>query len=94
MQQIRSHFDPRSGIGQFGSGIKTPRSATLETRTHLGDGLDLGAQLLLDPVQGESIVVGDQVDRHTQVSEPTRKKIMYQVLESYRVGLNCEAGWD
>jgi hypothetical protein len=52
---------------------QNPGAATMETRTHLGDGLDLGAELLLDPVQGESIVVGDQVDRHTQVSEPTRK---------------------
>ncbi len=57
-----------------------PGSATLETRTHLGDGLDLGAKLLLDPVQGESIVVGDQVDRHTQVSEPTRKNSLNKVV--------------
>jgi len=36
----------------------------------LGDGADLCAQLLLDPVEGEPVVVGDQVDRHTQVTEP------------------------
>ncbi len=53
----------------------------METRTHLGDGLDLGAELLLDPVQGESIVVGDQVDRHTQVSEPTRKNSLHKVVD-------------
>jgi hypothetical protein len=91
---IRSHFDPGSGIKKIRIRDQHPGSATLETRNHLGDGLDLGAELLLDPVQGESIIVGDQVDRHTQVSEPTRKNIMHQVVESYRVGLNCEAGWD
>jgi hypothetical protein len=68
-------------------------------RTYLGDGLDLGAELLLDPVQGESIVVGDQVDRHTQVSEPTRNNSLYKVVDylmyqSCRAGLNCEAGRD
>jgi len=26
-----------------------------------GDGLDLGAELLLDPVQGEPVVVGDRL---------------------------------
>ena len=29
---------------------------------HLRDGLDLGAKLLLDAVEGEPVVVGDQVD--------------------------------
>jgi hypothetical protein len=77
-------LDPRSIKSDLESKIRDPgsknsdpgstsRTATLETRTHLGDGLDLGAELLLDPVQGESIVVGDQVDRHTQVSEPAPK---------------------
>uniref|UniRef100_A0A6B0UWV9 Putative secreted protein n=1 Tax=Ixodes ricinus TaxID=34613 RepID=A0A6B0UWV9_IXORI len=35
----------------------------------LGDGLDLCAQLLLNAVQGEAVVVGDQVDGDAQVAE-------------------------
>ena len=31
---------------------------------------DFCAELLLDPVQSEPVVVGDQVDRHTEVAEP------------------------
>ena len=34
-----------------------------------GDGLDLCAQLLLDPVQSKSVVVGDQVDCDSKVTE-------------------------
>ena len=36
---------------------------------HLWDGLDLRAQLLLDAVQGEAIVVSDQVDGNTWKSK-------------------------
>ena len=36
---------------------------------HLWDGLDLCAQLLLDAVQGEAIVVSDQVDGNTWKSK-------------------------
>ena len=35
-----------------------------------GDGFDLRAQLLLDSVEGESVIVGDQVDGDTKVAEP------------------------
>ena len=34
-----------------------------------GDGLDLCAQLLLDPVKSEPVVIGDQVDRDSEVAE-------------------------
>ena len=33
-----------------------------------GDGLDLGAQLRLDPVKRESVIIGDQVDGHSEVT--------------------------
>lgn len=33
-----------------------------------GDGLDLGAQLRLDPVKRESVIIGDQVDGHSKVT--------------------------
>jgi hypothetical protein len=36
-----------------------------------GDGADFGAQLLLDAVQVEAVVVGDEVDGQTQVAETT-----------------------
>merc|ERR1711970_685063 len=39
---------------------------------HLRDWLDLCAKLLFDPVQGKSVVVGDQVDGNTQVTKPAR----------------------
>jgi len=35
----------------------------------LGDGSDLCPQLLLNPVQGETIVVGYQIDGNSQVTE-------------------------
>ena len=35
-----------------------------------GDRFDLRAQLLLDSVEGESVIVGDQVDGDTKVTEP------------------------
>ena len=35
----------------------------------LGDGPDLCPELLLDPVQSEPVVVGDEVDCNTQVAE-------------------------
>ena len=34
-----------------------------------GDGLNLCAQLLLDPVQSKSVVIGDQVDCDSKVAE-------------------------
>ena len=46
---------------------------------HLGDGPDLGPELLLDPVQGEPVVVGDQVDSDTKMSEATRATDTMQV---------------
>ena len=46
-----------------------------ENQTCLGDGADLCAELLLDPVQGEAIVVGDQVDGNTEVTKPDAGKI-------------------
>eukprot|EP00598_Pedospumella_elongata_P012220 CAMPEP_0185012080 /NCGR_PEP_ID=MMETSP1098-20130426/98114_2 /TAXON_ID=89044 /ORGANISM="Spumella elongata, Strain CCAP 955/1" /LENGTH=384 /DNA_ID=CAMNT_0027541129 /DNA_START=1898 /DNA_END=3052 /DNA_ORIENTATION=- len=39
---------------------------------HAGDGLDLGGQLLLDLVQREAVLVGDEVDGQTEVAEATR----------------------
>ena len=36
----------------------------------LRDGLDLRAQLGLDPVQGEAVVVGDEVDGNAHVAKP------------------------
>ena len=33
-----------------------------------GDGLDLCAQLRLNPVERESVIVGDQVDGHSEVT--------------------------
>ena len=33
-----------------------------------GDGLDLSAQLRLDPVKRESVIIGDQVDGHSEVT--------------------------
>ena len=36
----------------------------------LGDRPDLRAELLLDPVQGEAVVVGDEVDGDAHVAEP------------------------
>lgn len=35
------------------------------------DGPDLSAQLLLNSVEGESVVVGDQIDCNTKVAEPS-----------------------
>ena len=35
----------------------------------LGDGPDLRAELLLDPVQGEAVVVGNEVDGDAHVAE-------------------------
>jgi len=39
---------------------------------HLRDWLDLCAELLFDPVQGEPVVVGDEVNGDTQVAETSR----------------------
>lgn len=46
---------------------------------HLRDRLDLRAQLLLDAVQGEAVLVRDQVDGDTQVAEPPRAPDTMQV---------------
>lgn len=35
-----------------------------------GDGLDVGHQLLLDGLQVEAVLRGDQVDGQTQVAKP------------------------
>jgi hypothetical protein len=48
---------------------------TKGTLSHLGDGFDLRAQLLFDPMEGESIVVSDQVDRNTEVTKPENEYI-------------------
>lgn len=45
----------------------------------LGDGADLCAELLLDPVQGEAIVVGDQIDGHAEVTEPSGSSNSVQI---------------
>ena len=36
---------------------------------HLGDGADLRAELVLDPVQGEAVVVRDEVEGDAEVAE-------------------------
>jgi len=46
---------------------------------HAGDGLDLGGQLLLDLVQREAVLVGDEVDGQTQVAETARATDAVQV---------------
>lgn len=65
-----------------------------------GDGLDLGSELLLDPVQGEPVVVGDQVDGHAQVTEPAAPSDPVQVrlghlgeveVDHHVHGLNVDA---
>ncbi len=39
--------------------------------SYLRNGLDIGPELLLDAVQGEPVVVGDEVDGDTEVPEAT-----------------------
>lgn len=39
---------------------------------HLGDGLDLRAELLLNAVQGKAVLVRDQVNGNTEVAKPAR----------------------
>ena len=39
--------------------------------THPWDGFDFSAQLLFNPVQSESVIVGDEVDGDTEVTEPS-----------------------
>ena len=38
---------------------------------YLGNGFDFGAEFGFNFVQGESVVVGDQVDCHTEMAEPS-----------------------
>lgn len=38
---------------------------------NLGNGFDFGAEFGFNFVQGESVVVGDQVDCHTEMAEPS-----------------------
>jgi len=45
----------------------------------LGDGFDLCAQFGLDFVQGEPVLVGDKVDGHAKVTEPSRPADPVQV---------------
>lgn len=45
----------------------------------LGDGLDLGAQLLLDAVQREAVLVRDEVDGDAEVAEAARAPDAVQV---------------
>ena len=40
-------------------------------QSYLGNGFDFGAEFGFDFVQGESVVVGDQVDCHTEMAEPS-----------------------
>ena len=47
----------------------------------LGDGSDLSAQLLFDPVEGKAIVVSDEVDGNAHVAETTG------AADSVQVGL-------
>ena len=49
--------------------------------TYPWDGLDLCSQLLLNSVESKSVVVGDQVDGHSQVTEPSA------TTDSVQVGL-------
>ena len=55
----------------------------------LGDGLDLGAEFLLDLVQVKAIFVRDEIDGETKVSEPTRTtdtvKVSLRVLREIEV---------
>ena len=46
---------------------------------HLGDRLDLGAQLALDAVQAEAVLVRDEVDGDAEVAEPPRPADPVQV---------------
>ena len=65
------------------AGMHTPPAGGLlavEVAVDLaGDGLDLGGELLLDLVEGEAVLVGDQVDRQTQVAEAARATDAVQV---------------
>ena len=47
--------------------------------THPWDGFDFSAQLLLNPVQSESVIVGDEVDGDTEVTEPSASANPVQV---------------
>ena len=38
---------------------------------YLGNGFDFGAEFGFDFVQGESVVVGDEVDCYTEMAEPS-----------------------
>ena len=46
---------------------------------HLGYGLDLRSQLLLDPVQRKAIVVRDEIDGDSQMTVATRTSDPVQV---------------
>ena len=46
---------------------------------HLGDRLDLRAQLALDTVQTEAVLVRDEVDGDAEVAEPSRPADPVQV---------------
>lgn len=49
----------------------------------LGNGLDLRAQLVLDAVQGKSVLVRDEVNGNAQVSESARTTDSVQVRFSH-----------
>ncbi len=59
-----------------------------------GDGLDLSSQLLLDFVQIESVFIGNQVNRDTQVSESTRSsntmEVGFRALGEVKVDYNVD----
>ena len=57
---------------------------TAEEETYPRDGFDLSPKLLLDSVEREPVVVGDQVDRHTEMAEPEMSvKLPFLVFISF-----------
>ena len=47
--------------------------------TYPRDGFDLSPQFLLNSVEGEPVVVGDQVDGNTQVAKSIKKGMSFTV---------------
>lgn len=63
---------------------RTQRLLAVEVAVNLArNGLDLRAQLLLDLVQTKAVLVGDQIDRQTQVTKASR------ATNAMQVGLRC-----
>ena len=50
---------------------------TAGEETYPRDGFDLSPKLLLDSVEREPVVVGDQVDGNTQVAKSIKKRMSF-----------------